>query len=342
MNNIVDNRVSTLAAVKTPAWFIRVVFFGVILAWFVVMLGAYTRLTHAGLGCPDWPFCYGRIMAPMSQVDQAAAVSQYQIPVEVGKAWTEMAHRYLAFSLALIVFYCGIRAVLFRERYPSTVSQWIPIGLMILIIFQALLGMLTVTLKLMPVVVMGHLLGGILIFTGLGVYLLQLMQIKRANMGIRFWIGIGVLFVFCQIVLGGWVSSNYAGIACAGFPKCNGEWLDLSHLKAAFNVFSPIGLNYQGGILDQTLRVSIQEVHRLGAFFISTYIALLVVYLFLHTRLFVLKLLTVGAMTVLVIQVILGIINAVYGLPLLVAVAHNGMAALLLLCMGMIFYIVRR
>lgn len=302
----------------------------VLLALFVVMLGAYTRLTDAGLGCPDWPGCYGKMVLPSAQDGLQQAQTKFpQIPIESRKAWTEMAHRYAAGTLALLIFFIGVSVC--RKKYQGEQLPWhLPLALMILVLFQAALGMWTVTLKLLPVVVMGHLLGGMLIFACLCRFRLQMSAIKTDNlfqwqMGLR----LGVLIVFLQIALGGWVSSNYAGISCIGFPMCNGVWLPELHFMKGFNLFSPVGANYQGGLLDNEVRVSIQFIHRMGAVLTATYLLIFSIIILgkANSRAFRLGALLVILLVIL--QFTLGILNVLYLLPLSVAVAHNGIAALL-------------
>lgn len=312
----------------------------VILALFVVMLGAYTRLTDAGLGCPDWPGCYGHMVLPSAQKELISAQSQYPlIPIEARKAWTEMAHRYAAGTLALLILFIGV-SVIWRRLQGINLPWQLPLTLMLLVLFQAVLGMWTVTLKLLPVVVMGHLLGGILIFSCLSRLRLQLSSTIPIYLPQwRFWVMLGAIIVFCQIALGGWVSSNYAGIACIGFPQCNGQWLPALHFSQGFNLFSPVGANYQGGILDNEMRITIQFIHRLGAMLTVVYIFALSLLLWVKISDRNLRLLALLAMLMVMSQFILGIMNVVYLLPLWVAVAHNGVAAMLLATMLMMLYL---
>lgn len=304
----------------------------VVLALFVVMLGAYTRLTDAGLGCPDWPGCYGHMVLPESGAHLKEAQNQYPtIPIESRKAWTEMVHRYAAGTLALLIFFIGL-TVLFKRADQDKLPWHLPLALFLLVIFQAALGMWTVTLQLLPIVVMGHLLGGILIFAGLSRFWFQISHFSGQDLPrFRPWLRLGVIIVFLQIALGGWVSSNYAGISCIGFPQCNGVWIPPLHLVDAFHLFSTIGLNYQGGVLDNEVRVTIQYVHRLGAVVTLLYILPLSVFIFVKSfTLPHLKWASVFLIFLVLLQFALGIINVIYLLPLRVAVAHNGVAALLL------------
>lgn len=300
-----------------------------ILALLVVMLGAYTRLTNAGLGCPDWPGCYGHMVLPLDQ----------HTPIETVKAWTEMVHRYAAGTLALLIFGMAL-GVSYLAPKGVRVPRVLPFMLLFLVAFQAALGMWTVTLKLLPVVVMGHLLGGVMIFACLCYFRWQLSAVKGWDLPWwRIWIAIGVVLVFGQIALGGWVSSNYAGIACIGFPRCNGQWFPILHLSQAFNLFSSIGANYQGGVLDNDVRMTIQFVHRLGACVTAIYVLLLSGFILLRVRARPLRIAALLAMILVSMQFTLGVINVVYLLPLKAAVAHNGLAALLLAVMVSMHYL---
>ncbi len=311
-----------------------------ILALMVIMLGAYTRLTDAGLGCPDWPGCYGHMVLPSAKDALQSAQNYYpSIPIESGKAWTEMIHRYAAGTLALLIGYLGISVL--RQRLRGIAMPWqLALILMLLVFFQAALGMWTVTWKLLPAVVMGHLLGGILLFSCLTRLRIQFSNYSSMNLPQwRFGILLGLVIVFCQIALGGWVSSNYAGIACIGFPLCNGQWLPALQLSEGFNVFSPLGANYQGGLLDNDIRITIQYIHRLGAVLTAGYILALSFGLLAKTRYRTLHFVAWAAILLILIQFILGVLNVVYLLPLWVAVAHNGVAAMLLATLLTMFYL---
>lgn len=315
----------------------------VLLALFVVMLGAYTRLTDAGLGCPDWPGCYGHMVLPSAETGLQEAQTNYpQIPIESRKAWTEMAHRYVAGTLGLLIFYIGFSVL--RKRYQGKNLPWhLPVALLILVVFQAALGMWTVTLKLLPVVVMGHLLGGILIVACLARFRLQMSSLQGEDLPQwRIWLRLAVIIVFLQIALGGWVSSNYAGISCIGFPMCNGEWLPPLHFAKGFNLFSSVGTNYQGGVLDNEVRVSIQFIHRIGAVLTAAYLIILGSLILVKSRTRYLKITAALMMLLVVLQFTLGIMNVIYLLPLDVAVAHNGIAALLLACVFSTLHFTRR
>ena len=316
----------------------RLILVMVLLGIGVVTLGAYTRLTNAGLGCPDWPGCYGHMVLPKAKQSLVSAQEAYpNIPIEQVKAWTEMVHRYFAGTLALLVLGLFLFAVTKRIRKQSFPLS-IPVSVAGLIIFQALLGMWTVTLKLLPVVVMGHLLGGMAIVSLLWWLYLDVKStgIKRYKSSslplptVKRLLLIGLVLLVAQIALGGWVSANYAGVSCIGFPFCSGEVGPYLKFKDAFNLASPIGQNYQGGLLDSHARVTIQFVHRLGALIVFCYWLLTSLYILVKGDVR-LKRTAVVILCLLMLQFSLGLANVVYLLPLPVAVAHNGVALLLLL-----------
>lgn len=315
----------------------------VILALFVVMLGAYTRLTDAGLGCPDWPGCYGKMILPSAHDSLQSAQTTYpEIPIESRKAWTEMAHRYAAGTLGLLILFIGLSVIV--KRVKGNQLPWhLPLALSLLVVFQAALGMWTVTLKLLPVVVMGHLLGGMLIVACLSRFRLQMSSLQGDDLPQwRTWLRLGVIIVFFQIALGGWVSANYAGISCIGFPMCNGVWMPELHFAKGFNLFSAVGLNYQGGLLDSEVRASIQFVHRMGAFLTAAYILILSTLMLIKSGSRYLKFMASLMIVLVVTQFSLGVMNVMYLLPIQIAVAHNGVAALLLAAVFCTLHFTRR
>jgi len=306
----------------------------VLLAIIVVGLGAYTRLTNAGLGCPDWPGCYGQLHLPQSETARAAAQALYpDQPIEATKAWTEMIHRYLAGTLGIFII-SGFILSLWRRRnwrLPGFLCCWL--------IFQAALGMWTVTWRLLPVVVMGHLLSGAILFVGLCLWRSELASYRPPSLPVmRRWFMFGVIIILLQMALGGWVSANYAGVACIGFPMCNGSWFPLAGLKQGLYLFSPIGESYQGGLLQSHSRAAIQVLHRMGAMVTAAYL-IWVIYLLRHktTHLFWRRMSWV-VLLLLACQWALGIINVVYFLPLPIAVMHNVVAVLLLSVVSLLCY----
>ena len=311
---------------------------GTLLALLVVVIGAWVRLTDAGLGCPDWPGCYGQLIVTESTREAAEAFPER--PLDVGKAWREMIHRYLATGLGLLcVIMAGLAWANRRDPEQPTRLAYI---LLALVIFQGLLGMWTVTLLLQPVIVMAHLLGGL------------------ATLGLLFWLGewrrllssrgglhspehearaespglaragiAALLILLLQIALGGWTSANYAALACPDFPTCQTRWWPpVTDFREGFVLWRELGVDYEGGVLDNPARVAIHFSHRLGAIAATAILGLLGWIMLRRPRLRPDGIAVLGALGV---QLILGASIIIYGVPLAVAVAHNGVAALLLL-----------
>lgn len=314
----------------------RLALLGAVVAFIVIVLGAYVRLSHAGLGCPDWPGCYGQLTWPVehSEIDRANEAYPER-PVEIEKAWKEMVHRYLAGLLVLLVVALNVLAWRDRPRGADSggSDQRLLAGaLLLLILFQAALGMWTVTLKLKPLVVMAHLLGGMTTF-GLLLWLTWNTRSgdrNRAYIPWRPFVLVGLVLLVGQLALGGWTSANYSALACPDFPTCQGEWWPETDFGEAFVLWRSIGVDYEGGVLDLPARVAIHLSHRIGAV-----ITLLVLGL-LALRLVATPQTRPGGVLLgaaLLAQVTLGILNVVLYLPLPNAVAHNGMGALLLASM---------
>lgn len=314
----------------------KMVWAAAMLAFCVVVLGAYVRLSDAGLGCPDWPGCYGHLGAPQTTEQQTAAGQAFpDRRIDVAKAWKEMVHRYFAGALGILILAIGIMA--WRRRKDLAQSPVLPGILPVLVAFQAALGMWTVTLLLKPAVVTVHLLGGMTTLAllvwlamcqvGSG-YRLDLDQVQVHNL--RGWAWLGLLLVFLQIALGGWVSSNYAALACMGFPLCNGVWwpeMDFSH---AFQFARELGMTSDGAFLSNEALTAIHWVHRSGAYMVALYIGWLALRAMRIRHMQGLASVVLG---LLLIQLALGVSNVLLGLPLAVAVSHNGIAALLLAAM---------
>ncbi len=302
--------------------------FGVIFALLVVSVGAYTRLADAGLGCPDWPGCYGFLTVPNQASEISTAEARYpEAPVEFAKAWWEMGHRYIAGALLLLV--ASILVIAYRAREKEDTPLKLAAVLMVVILWQAAFGAWTVTLKLWPQVVTGHLIGG---FTTLSLmWLLFLRQgglsgvvsaLPRPN-----WLAkLAFVAVVLQIILGGWVSSNYAALACYDFPSCDGTYTPDMDLQQGFNIFQSVGPNYLGGLMTNEARMAIHWVHRIGAI-----VVLLVVGGLVFQTVKQVTVVGYALLAALVTQITLGILNVVWVLPLLNATAHNTVGALLLL-----------
>lgn len=314
---------------KHYRWLSKWLVAGTILALCVVVLGAYVRLSDAGLGCPDWPGCYGTLTVPESEAAILQAQTSFpQSTVHIGKAWKEMAHRYLAGALGIIVL--GIFALSWRVKKELRTSPWLPTILLVLIVFQAMLGMWTVTMLLKPAVVSAHLLGGMstlailtwLAHRHLGKYSNHLKDAPVLKYAIRF----GLLVLFVQIFLGGWTSTNYAALACTDFPTCHGVWVPDMDFKDAFHMVRDLGQSADGGALTLASLTAIQWTHRIGALITLIYLGILALNVLKYRPL---KHLGLVLIAVLLAQIGLGISNLILHLPLVLAVAHNLGAALL-------------
>lgn len=290
----------------------------------VILLGGYTRLVDAGLGCPDWPGCYGQWFVPVSNADQISAQENFPAyPLEVNKAYPEMIHRYVAGTLGLMIAGLGLSAwITRRDRLYAT-------ALMGLVIFQALLGKWTVTWRLFPPVVMGHLLGGTLLISLLSLWRLKYTKHYPPVMhpSLHRWTIFTITLVVIQIALGGWTSANYAALACPDFPTCFGHWLPAfsSHgfdLTAGWQeAFPPAAKTFAD-------RISIQMIHRLGALIVTLALIRLIIMLYASRALRRWAIVFSG---ILCLQLTLGILNVRWFLPLPIALCHQAGAIVLLL-----------
>ena len=302
-----------------------------LLALCVVSLGAYVRLTDAGLGCPDWPGCYGTLTVPQSEAAILQAQTTYpNSSVEVGKAWREMAHRYLAGTLGLFVL--SIFVLGWKARNEIKSSPYTSSFLLLLLGFQAMLGMWTVTMLLKPAIVSGHLLGGMSTLALLswlahrhwGYYSDSIVTCQRLRLAIR----LALVLLFMQIFLGGWTSTNYAALACTDFPTCHGAWVPDMDFKDAFHMVRELGLSKDGSALSLASLTAIQWTHRVGALVSFIYLGALGLTTLKYWQL---KRWSVLLLVALITQIALGISNLVLHLPLVLAVAHNFTAALLVI-----------
>lgn len=307
------------------------------LALFVVVLGAYVRLSDAGLGCPDWPGCYGHLLGiPESTQEIERANSTYpQRTMEADKAWKEMAHRYFAAVLGILIVFLAL--VAWRNRTDPGQAVAVPVFLVGLVVFQALLGMWTVTLLLKPVIVMLHLLGGLFIVSLLWWVYLDAGSVQPDNRPPtgRTMIPMlvtGLLLLIGQIILGGWTSANYAALACADFPTCQGQWWPQMDFREGFVFWRGLGTSYEFGVLENPARTAIHLSHRIMAVVVALYWGVLLVRMLMKSRITA-ALRRAGIVTglLLFVQLSLGVSNIVLHLPIGIAVMHNGGAALLLL-----------
>jgi cytochrome c oxidase assembly protein subunit 15 len=315
----------------------RLALLATVLASFVVLLGAYTRLTHAGLSCPDWPGCYGFMTVPSSGMQLAHAALHFpDTPVLAEKGWSEMTHRYFAGGLALVIVL--LAALAWRERRRPGQPVKLPLLLLAVVLAQAMFGMWTVTLKLWPQVVAVHLLGGVATLSLLGLLTLRLSGRFAAPLELptklRWIAATGFLFVALQIALGGWVSANYAAMACTEVPTCQGLWWPDADFTNGFHLTQHIGPNYLGGNLDSDARTAIHLTHRIGALLVTLWL------LSLAWQLYGAGLRSTAAWVagVLAAQIGLGVSNVLFHLPLTIAVAHSAGAMVLMLSMVVVNY----
>ena len=363
--------------------FHRMAWAAALLAFGIVVFGAFVRLSNAGLSCPDWPTCYGRAAWPTqaSEIINASATAIREL--EPHKAWREQVHRMLAGSLGVLIL--GLALIAARKRRFGVAGTLIAAGLvaasvyayiqqqypvaaalaiagelilfanalrwsntdlsrlstitLMVVVFQALLGMWTVTWLLKPVVVMSHLLGGMTTFALLTVMAwratpdAELVQGVAPKLRRLLWIGLVLLIV--QIALGGWTSSNYAALACGSeFPKCLGQWWPAHDFREGFVLLRAVGVDYEGGVLDGPARVAIQLAHRMMALLVFGHLLAVGIRMIRTPGLVFWGIVLV---VLLCAQVALGISNVLFSLPLWVATAHTaGAAALLFVIVGLL------
>ncbi|MCV2885837.1 COX15/CtaA family protein [Aestuariibacter sp. AA17] len=321
----------------------KLVLASIALAFVVIILGAYTRLTDAGLGCPDWPGCYGHLTVPQTDARIAQAEANFpERPVEAHKAWNEMIHRYFAGALGLFILAIFVVSVV-KRGYNQPLK--LPFFLLCLVIFQAALGMWTVTLNLLPVVVMGHLLGGFSVLGCLFLLYLRLTPYRipggdpmMQSLGKYSLLGIAILVG--QIALGGWTSANYAALACTEMPICEGNWLARLDIAGAFSV--PEADNYEYGVHNYAQRMTMHIAHRFGAIITFIYLCWLALKLYKSASSGLVRGLAVLLTVVVSVQILLGVSNVVFSLPIFIAVLHNATAACLLLVMICLCYTLYR
>jgi cytochrome c oxidase assembly protein subunit 15 len=340
------------------AWVRRLALAALLLCFVVVVLGAYVRLTAAGLGCPDWPGCYGHF-TPTGAAENAAAQAAYpNTPLHVGKAWREMAHRYAASTLGLIIVV--ITALAIATRKQRAVSLPLSVGLLITVVIQGMLGMLTVTWQLKPLIVTLHLVFGLTTLSMLWWLYLSLGTASRG--GVRFAgastsatgaypdragpphraMLVALIALSIQIALGGWTSSNYAAVACPDFPKCQNQWWPETDYKDAFVLWRGLGVNYEGGVLQHPARVAIHFTHRLGALVASLALLFAAIAALRRKIRPEAALAAYAVLGALGLQLIIGASMVLRGFPLALATAHNAGAALLLLAALALYRALRR
>jgi len=323
--------------------FRKLVFVAAGLAFVVIVVGAYVRLQDAGLGCPDWPGCYGHFVGVPERAEDVARAEQ-AFPgraVEAHKAWKEMFHRYLAGTLGALI--AAIAVIAWLERGALRQSPLLATAIVVLVAVQATLGMWTVTLLLKPAIVTLHLLGGmatLAMLTWLAMRQMPLPPASDSALRMRPWAAIGLAVVACQIALGGWVSANYAALACLDFPTCRGgAWMPTMDFAHGFQFARELGMTAAGVPLGIEALTAIHWTHRVGALVTLIYVGALALALVRRTGCVKHG---VALALLVALQVGLGIANVMAGLPLAVAVAHNGVAAILIALLTVINFALSR
>jgi len=311
----------------------KLALFTACLAFVVVVVGAYVRLMNAGLGCPDWPGCYGELTPHHAADEIAKAVAQQggtDGPVSLPKAWKEMVHRYLAGTLGLLILSLAVWT--WRSEDEPKRSRFLASSLVVLVALQAALGMWTVTMLLKPVIVSLHLLGGMATLALLAWLAVRAWPQESGrplpNARRLHYAAIpGLLILVAQLALGGWVSANYAALACVDFPTCHGVWMPDMDFRHGFQLVRELGMTAAGTHLAYEALTAIHWAHRVGALVTFVYLGALGVAV-LRTP----GVRALGAVLLIALcgQIALGITNILAGLPLPIAVAHNAVAALLL------------
>jgi cytochrome c oxidase assembly protein subunit 15 len=337
-----------MAIVSSHAvWIRKLALFGAALCVCVVVFGAYTRLSDAGLGCPDWPGCYGHLTpagAAKNEADLAERFPGWNF--ESRKAWIEMIHRYAATTLGFVcVLIAAFAIVTRRERLVSVPFTMV---LLITVVLQGLLGMLTVTWLLKPLIVTAHLIGGL---TTLSLLLWLWLTTRRRiqfarnaasvtlqttsappalrSAAAKRWAIVAFVALGIQIVLGGWVSTNYAAVACPDLPKCQGAWLPDADFSAAFVLWRGLDINYAGGVLDHPARVAIHFTHRVGAIG-ATIAILLAAWAAWRLEFARARKAAIFLLSALVVQLLIAFSMVLQAFPLTLAAAHNAGAVLLI------------
>ena len=344
---LTKGRVGKLSAIgNAPSGVLTLTRLAILLVACVIILGSWTRLADAGLGCPDWPGCYGSLVVPQTalEIQQAQALFP-DSPVEVAKGWMEMTHRYFATALGFLILLIALGSWRHRQRlnYPFKHTQL----LLLLVVLQGAFGAFTVTWKLWPQVVTAHLFGGFFTASLLVILLVRLsrmgrevrpLQLHHGRKSLRWWVVGALILTLDQVFLGAWMSSNYAAMACSDLPACNGEWWPQMNFVDGFNIAQTLGPNYLGGLMDAEARKAIHVLHRLVAVILGGYLLIMAWQLGrqpdARLRMFAWLLVCLFG-----VQFCLGLANVYWHLPLPVAVAHNFVGALLFVMVILLNYL---
>lgn len=296
----------------------------------LVLFGAFTRLTDSGLGCPDWPGCYGSASPVGARVDIAAAQAQMPDgPVTHGKAWIEMVHRYLATGVGALIVAIALLSWRLRRAGEPGIALGLPLLTLAWVCLQGAFGALTVTMKLFPAIVSLHLLGGYGLLALLSVQVVRGMELSfdRSTARLAPILLLALAMLVLQVLSGAWVSTNYAVLACADFPQCHGSWWPEMDFSQALSVWRPLGFLHDGSALSTAGITAIHFTHRLLA------MCTVAVLGWTAWRMHAAGLRIVGRWlaALLVLQVLTGISNVVLGWPLLAALLHSGGAGAMVL-----------
>ena len=299
----------------------------------LVLVGAYTRLSDSGLGCPDWPGCYGHASPLGAQAHiEAAQAALPSGPVTERKAWVEMLHRYLATGVGALITTLMVATWLQRKR-GVPVSPWWPTVTFVWVCLQGAFGALTVTMKLFPAIVTLHLLGGLVLLALLARQAVVYRQAQRGSgpaavaPAARAWLLGATALVWLQVALGGWVSTNYAVLACSEFPQCQGSWWPAMDFRQGFELWRHLGLTGSGEHVTFAALTAIHYVHRLSAYIVFAVLGVVAWQL----RGGALRPYARWVVALAAWQFASGLSNVVLGWPLVAAVAHTGGAAALVL-----------
>jgi heme a synthase len=348
-------------SIPAAAWMRNLALAAVLLGLTVVVLGAYVRLTAAGLGCPDWPGCYGHITPLAAEQSLSTGAVLTGSPLDVTKAWHEMIHRYAASTLGFLIVLIAALGIASRHESPRRARY--AVALLGIVVLQGALGMLTVTLLLRPLIVTLHLLFGITTVSLLWWLWLSLQaegaesgpsgaawaehgSVRLAQGAPRVRVGssaargavwaarlavLALVVLAVQIALGGWTSSNYAAIACPDFPTCQASWWPSMDYRHAFVLWHARSIDYEGGILTSAARRAIHFTHRMGAAVTACVLIAAALAAFRQRALSRPRMAAWLVLATLAVQVTIGISMVLQGFPLWLATAHNAGAALTLL-----------
>ena len=324
----------------------RLAWVTVFITFDLIVFGGFTRLTDSGLGCPDWPGCYAKANPLMASQDIRSAESAMPYgPVSMTKAWIEMIHRYLAMAVGLLIvtmLVISLRRAWKKRPVALPALPGLATWLLSLVMLQGAFGAWTVTQKLQPIFVTTHLLLGLSL---LGFLILHALRLERRSApsinalsppaGLRTFAGVALLVLVLQIALGGWVSANYAVLACTDFPKCQGVWLPEMDFSNGFHLWRELGKSADGGYLSIAALTAIHWAHRTFAVVVALVLAALALR---ARRIDGLARPAAALAALLVAQWLTGLVNVVFAWPLVAAVLHNAGAAGLLATLVVINY----